>query len=248
MTSTRSLLYWFFLPFLCLCFASACKADKQNHSDGQSTAASEDFAGEPKFTADVHFLAGQVHESKIATPTPNARPLAASEIARYQAAALAQYSAALKLDPDHTPSLYRSAILLGNMKRHDASIAAWRRYADVVGRTPDSLVNLGIACEVADRAAEAEAAYLEATRRDPRHKAAHVNLGILLARQGKVEPAHAVLSQVLEPAAVHWHLGAGLAAGGHDREADYQFAAAARLDPSYSTRPSVEAARTARIE
>ena len=133
------------------------------------SAAQEQFAGEPKFTADVHFLAGQVHESKISAPTPNGHPQPAAEVRRHQSDALNQYAAALKLDPKHTPSLYRSAIVFGDMKRHDQAIGMWQRYVDAVGRTPDSLVNLGIACEMADRAADAEAAYREATRRDPAH-------------------------------------------------------------------------------
>lgn len=247
MTSTRSLLYWFLLPFLCLCFASACKSKGAASTPRSQPRAEEPFKGEPKVTADVHYMSGQLHESRI--PAANdGKAASQAEVTRLQVAALNQYAAALKLEPDHAPSLYRSAVLLSGMKRHEQALAMWERYVAAVGRTPDSLVNLGIASEFAGQPQKAEAAYREATRLDKAHKSAHVNLGILLAKQGQLQPAQATLSSVLEPAAVHWHMGVALLAAGREREADQQFRAAAALDPAYAKRPRVPASTSARVE
>lgn len=248
MNSTRSLLYWFLLPFLCLCFMSACKSGRD---DGQAKArqeADDSFQGDPKVTPQVHYLSGQLLESKIVTPGPNGNAPAAAEVARLQVAALNQYAAALKLDAQHAPSLYRSGVLLSSLKRHEQAIEMWQRYVDATGRTPNSLVNLGIAMEMANQSQEAEQAYREATRLDRTHKAAHVNLGILLAKQGQMQPATAALSAVLEPASVHWHLGVGLMAAGREKEADQQFRTAASLDPAYAKRPAMPGSPTAKIE
>ena len=77
-------------------------------------------------------------------------------------------------------------------------------------------------------------------------KPARVNLGVLLAKQGRILPAKKHLSAVLEPAAVEWHLGAALQAAGQMPAAEDHYRAAAALDPAYAVRPDFGA--TAKIE
>jgi tetratricopeptide (TPR) repeat protein len=243
-----------FLPLLCLiavgaCLISlsACKArDHGPGGDGTAVEAGEQFRGEPKVTADVHYATGQVFESKIATLSA-AGKAEERQITQLRTAALSQYAAGLKLNANHTPSLHRSAALLSAMERHDQAIAMWERYVTATGRTPSSLVNLGLANEMAGRRAAAEQAYREATELDPSHKPAHVNLGILLARQGQLQPAQAALSAVLPPAAVHWHMGVALQSAGKMAEADQQFRAAAAIDPAYARRPAPPSSPSASV-
>ena len=231
----------------CLTSLSACKSrDHGPGGDGPTVENGEQFHGEPKVTADVHYATGQVFESKIATLSA-AGKAEERQITQLRTAALSQYAAGLKLDANHTPSLHRSAALLSAMERHDQAIAMWERYVTATGRTPNSLVNLGLANEMARREEAAEAAYREATERDPSHKPAHVNLGILLARQGQLQPAQAALSAVLPPAAVHWHLGVALQTAGRMEDADQQFRAAAALDPAYARRPAPPSAPSASV-
>lgn len=199
-------------------------------------------------TADTHFAAGQLAESKVLTAPAEGRGSGKRQIAEYRAAALQQYERALRLDPEHVPSLYRSGVLLSEMKRHDAAVEKWRQYVEVVGRTPDSLVNLGLACELAGRTPEAQEAYEQACRLDPRHKPAHVNLGLLLAKQGYLQRAQSSLARVLSPASTHWHLGVALQAAGKVEEAEQQFRAAAGLDPAYAERPQRRTGASARVE
>ena len=231
------------LPLLCLLFLSACTAGR----DSDAQASGDPFRGDPKVTPQVHFLSGQLMESKIASDT-DAGKLSDTQANQYRTAALAQYAAALKLDPNHTPSLHRSGVLLSQMKRHEQALAMWSRYVEATGRTPNSLVNLGLALEMAGRHAQAEETYREATRIDPAHKHAHVNLGLLLARQGQMQPAQSALSVVLDAPAVHWHLGLALEAAGRSREADQQFRAAAALDPAYAQRPRLPSAASAKVD
>lgn len=228
---------------------SACKSSDADRSNGRAdTKSSDPFKGEPNVTAQVHFLSGQLMESKITTPTANGRLPDQGQVAKYQAGALSQYGAALKLDPKHTPSLHHAAALLTNMKRHEAALAMWHRYVEATGRTPNSLVNLGLAYELAGRPKQAEQTYREATQIDPANKPAHVNLGILLAKQGQLQPAQAALAAVLTPAATHWHLGVALQAAGKLSAADQQFRAAAALDPAYAKRHVPLGGETAKIE
>ena len=232
---------------LCLVLLPACKSRDHGPGGDESAQQADSFQGEPKVTPEVHYATAQVFESKIVTPGANGRRPDEQQAAQLRTAALAQYAAALKLDPNHTPSLHRSAALLSDLKRHDQAIAMWERYVAATGRTPNSLVNLGLANERAGRHAAAEEAYRQATRIDPQHKTAHVNLGMLLARQGKLQPAQAAFAVVLSPAATHWHLGIALQSAGKVVEADQQFRAAAALDPAYAKRPALPSGQSASV-
>ena len=234
----------------CLCFLAACRSDSRAapHEGDQVSDSGDSFKGEPRVTADVHYATAQVFESKIATRGANGTRPDAKNVAQLQNAALNQYAAGLKLDPQHTPCLHRSASLLSSMGRHEQALAMWQRYVTATGRTPSSLVNLGLANELAEQPDAAEKAYREATQLDPSHKPAHVNLGLLLAKQGQLQPAQAALSTVLSPAATHWHMGVALQAAGRTKDADQHFRAAAALDPAYAKRPAPPADQSARIE
>jgi tetratricopeptide (TPR) repeat protein len=85
------------------------------------------------------------------------------------------------------------------------------------------------------RLAEAEAAYREAVRIDPRFDAARNNLGILLAMSGKADDAAAEFLAVLRlnprDAAAHLNLGVLRAQQGRRDEAAGHFEEALRLEP-----------------
>ena len=193
------------------------------------------FEARADVTADTFFAAGQFHETSIVRPAN--QQLTSAEQERQQRAAsdeaVRQYAKALELDPEHAPSLFRTAALHTRRGDHDAAEGYWTRYAEATGGAAGAWVNVGVAREVAGRPAEAEAAYRRALAADPTDGTARANLGMLLARDGRVQEASSQLSSAgLSPAAVHWHLAHALndrdpaAAARHRR-------AAAGLDPAY---------------
>ena len=205
-----------------------------------------DAMGEPKFTPDLYYRTGQLAEASSLDVGQNGQPLPPAKARQYEMTALQNYDKALELDPRHAPTLYSVAVLRGRRGEHDKAVEAWKRYADAVGRTPASLTNLAVALEQAGRPADAEKAYAAAIAADPAFKPARVNLGVLLAKQGRILPAKKHLSAVLEPAAVEWHLGAALQAAGQMPAAEDHYRAAAALDPAYAVRPDFGA--TAKVE
>jgi tetratricopeptide (TPR) repeat protein len=145
--------------------------------------------------------------------------------------AIRQYTEALKTDPRHAPSLYRLGVVYAQQRRFEESADAWRRYIDVSGRAAAGYNNLALCHEQAGRAADAKAAFEKGLAADPKNQALHVNYGLMLARQGKVEEAMSQLTAVLTPAEAHYDLGAVFERQGKMAEARMEYRMAAQLDP-----------------
>ena len=194
--------------------------------------------GEPTFTPDLYFRAGQLADVQ-AIETDPAEP---AKIRRLEAAAMRSYAKALDLDKDHAPTLYAVAALRSRRGDWDEAAEAWQRYADATGRGAAAMTNLAVAQERGGKLPEAESSYKSALLADPKFKVARVNLGVLLARRGDVMPARRQLAAVLEPAAVEWHVAAALQSVGQTERAEDHYRAAAALDPAYSERPDLTGA------
>ena len=196
-----------------------------------------DFDGPAEVTAETYFAAGRFHESASISPARGRRQTpaqAAKHLEAQRKLAVKQYRRALDLDAGHKPSLFRLAALLTALGEYDDAGAAWERYVEATGGSAGAWVNLAICREVARDVPGAEAAYRHAVAADPRHEAARVNLGMLLARNGDLQAAAGELSMVLDPASVHWHLGHALQEGDRPEAAARHFRAAASLDPKYA--------------
>src|SRR5215207_10480521 len=70
-----------------------------------------DQPGDPPFTADTRFAAGQLAEAQ-----------------NVAGAAIEQYREALKVNPKHQPSLYRMAVVYTQQKAYPQAIDAWKKY------------------------------------------------------------------------------------------------------------------------
>lgn len=202
----------------------------------------EPFEGKPQVTADTYFAAGQFHETSVVRPVnKRATPEQQARQRRAQReVAIKQYEKALSLDSNHGPSLFRLGVLTTEAKEFETATDYWRRYVDVTGGTAGAWVNLAICLECAGDFVEAETAYRNAIAADPQDKTARVNLGMLLAREGRQQEAIAQLSDVLEPAAVHWHLAHALERRGDHSAANRHFRAAASIDPTYRRTTTAE--------
>lgn len=175
-----------------------------------------DTAEDPPISADTHFAAGQLAEA-------NNDP----------ANAIKQYKSALSLDPKHRKSLYRQAVCLSQLKKHNEAVAAWKQYIEATDGGAKGYSNLGFCHELAGRIDEAEAAYLRGIAKDPKNVACRTNYGLMLARLGRTAEATLQLQAVLTPAEVHYNLASVLEHQGRKEAAKAEYERALQLDPQF---------------
>lgn len=171
---------------------------------------------DPPITASTRFAAGQFSESQ----------------GNFQNAA-SQYEEALQLDPAHNDSMFRLGIVLARLRQYPQAITTWQRYVKATGGSATAYANLGLCYELAGKPVEAERAYRDAIRKDPRNEPARVNYGLMLARYGHTDEALKHLRAVLSEAEAHFNL-----ASVHEERADVQNARkeyqnALLLDPGF---------------
>lgn len=205
-----------------------CACGDQNHAtvDGltpsqaqhlQSNHATFTTAKEPPLNADTHFAAGQLAETQGNFDV-----------------AITQYQAALGIDAHHVPSLFRLGVLYVELRQFDKAIPIWQRYVDASHQSANSYGNLGFCYEAANRAAEAQAAYLKGIDKDSRNLLCRTNYGLMLARQGRVPEAMAIWQPVLSPAEIHYNLGSLDELNGRKDQARMEYQKALGLDPKFS--------------
>src|SRR5207248_892998 len=124
-------------------------------------------AGDPPFTPDTRFAAGQIAEAQ-----------------NDQDRAIAQYQQALKIDPNHQPSLYRLAAVYTQQQKFTEAQTLWQRYIKATKGAPAGYNNLGFCYEMAGDLGEAEKAFKTCIDRDPDDQTCRVNYGLMLARHG----------------------------------------------------------------
>src|SRR5205814_866074 len=96
------------------------------------------------------------------------------------AAAIAQYEAAVKQDSKHAASLYRLGILYTQQKEYAAGIVAWKQFVKATKDEATGYSNLGFCCELAGRNDEAEMSYKKGIAADAHNVPCRVNYGLML--------------------------------------------------------------------
>jgi tetratricopeptide (TPR) repeat protein len=194
----------------CSSHNSSANGGQKLPSDAQITEA------KPKpVNADTHFAAGQFAESQ-----------------GQFAAAMHQYQEALKLDPKHLPSLYRTGVLLTNLKRFDEAIAAWQRYMTATNNSGSAYNNLAYCYEMQGRPKLAEETYKKGIELDPRDAGCRTNYGLMLARRGQIQEAIRIWTPALSDAEIHYNLAGIYQIDGRKQEAKAEYQKALDLDPS----------------
>src|SRR5689334_822847 len=118
---------WLLVPVVA---AGGCGSKGKGADDGAAatskaplTKTAFDTDKEPAITAETRYAAGQLAETQ-------SNP----------ANAIKQYDEALRLKPDHVPSLYRLGVMYAQVKEYPKAIDAWKRY---VKATHDSANGYG---------------------------------------------------------------------------------------------------------
>ena len=171
-------------------------------------------APEPELNVDTRFAAGRLAETQN----------------RLDAAA-EQYEHALKLKPDHVPSLYRLGIVHTKRKQFEQATTVWKQYIKATGHDAGGYSNLGFCYEMAGDATHAEKAYVEGIRRDPRSLPCRTNYGLMLARSGRIPEAEAQLSFVLKPDQVRYNLATVYEQKGEMAQAKKELEKAIEINP-----------------
>lgn len=204
---------------------AGCSKDKEgitrlNGEDAGALSANRnrfETAEDPPLNATSWHAAGQLAESQGAVP-----------------AAIERYQAALKIDPNHRPSLYRLGVLFAQQSKFPQAIDAWERYVQASDGDATALSNLGFCYELAGKAADAEATYKRGIAADKSSEPCRVNYGLMLARSGRINEAIVQLQAVLSPAQVHYNLGSVFEQQGKREAAKAEYRKALALDPNAS--------------
>jgi len=182
---------------------------KGSTSDKETAAAPE-----PELNVETRFAAGRLAETQN----------------RLDAAA-EQYEQALKLKADHVPTLYRLGIVHTKRKQFDDATAVWRRYIKATRDDASGYSNLGFCYEMAGDATNAEKAYMDGIRRDPKSLPCRTNYGLMLARSGRIPEAEAQLSFVLKPDQVRYNLATVYEQKGEIAQARAELTKAVEINP-----------------
>lgn len=174
-------------------------------------------APEPELNANTRFAAGRLAESQEKFDC-----------------AIMQYEQALRLNPNHVPSLYRLGVVQTKMKAYDKAEEAWKSYIKVTKGLASGWSNLGFCYEMAGNIPAAEAAYKKGIEKDPKNEACRVNYGLMLARQNRVDEAQEQLSAVLKPDEVAYNIAAIYEQQGAYAQAKEQLKKAIAANPKNS--------------
>ncbi|MGD0651499.1 MAG: tetratricopeptide repeat protein [Verrucomicrobiia bacterium] len=151
------------------------------------------------------------------------------------AEAIAEYTVALRIDPDDAEVHNNLGFVLAGLGKTAEAIAEYQTALRIQPNLAPAHNNLGLVLAGQGKTAEAIAEYQAALRIKPDLAPTHNNLGITLAHQGKLEEAVAEYRAALQikPDYVeaHCNLASILAAQGKLTEAVAEYQAALRIDP-----------------
>jgi len=168
-------------------------------------------------------------------PIANETRRAAGELAESRGAyaqAAEQYKYLLRKNPGDLRAMYRLGVVYAQMKNYPEAIATWKNYVRATNDSAAAYGDLAFCYELANKPQDAEANYLKAIAKDPRHVPSRVNYGLMLVRQGREAEARPQLEAVLKPAEVHYNVGAAYEALGRKEQAKIEYAKALETDPS----------------
>ena len=103
--------------------------------------------------------------------------------------AAALYQQILKTDPDRTRALHRLAITHDKLGDRERSQELFRKALEESGEDPDLLADYGYSLYLAEEFEKSEHILRRAVEAAPEHSRARLNLGLVLARQGRIAEA-----------------------------------------------------------
>ncbi len=145
--------------------------------------------------------------------------------------AIAQYERARQLDPTLAGLSWRLGVLFGRLGENTKADTEFRAACAMFPENANLLNDYGYFLVEAGWLDQAESRLRRALEIDGSHPQARSNLGILLARQGRLQESFDVFAAAVGPAAAHHNIGVILAQQGKTAEAKQAFHQALAISP-----------------
>ena len=146
--------------------------------------------------------------------------------------AIAQLERARELDPDLKAIAHPLAVLYDRQGRIDAAEREYLAALKETKNSPDVLNDYGYYLYCRDELARAEEALRDCLRQNEKNQTAHLNLGMVLAKQGRDTESFVEFEKAVGPAAAHHNLGLLELRAGRQPEGLRHLQLAAERDPS----------------
>ena len=144
--------------------------------------------------------------------------------------AIGLYEKARKNDPGLKTIAHHLAVLYDIQGDSTRSLAEYRLAVEAEPKNPNVFSDLGYYYFKRDNLGDAERELRKAIELDPKHAKALTNLGMVLAGEKRFEESFQVFAQAVGPAAAHSNVGVLLAKQGRNDEARREFHEALALD------------------
>ena len=148
------------------------------------------------------------------------------------AEAVAQYERVLSLQPDTPGISARLAVLHGRLGNHELASRHFQKALEQSPRDGRLWNDYGYHHYQNGRWSEAERAFRESCRLDSKLERNHINLGLALAQQNRLNEAFEAFTKAVSPGAAHSNIGMVLAQQGRAAEALEAFEQALRTEPN----------------
>lgn len=177
----------------------------------------QDKAENPRILPETHYAAGRVFEQQ-------GSPEKAAE----------QYRKAIAVNHNYTAAYARLGLMLSIAGEHEQAIEAFSKAVELKPGSAILQNNLGFEYLYVENWDLAEQHLRQATKLDPRLPQAHINLGILLGRTERYEPALASFRKVLPEPDAHYNLGLLHRAQGRYALASESFQRVLTINPEFT--------------
>jgi Tfp pilus assembly protein PilF len=152
--------------------------------------------------------------------------------------AIAEFQAAVQLDPDLTNAHYNLGLAYQKQGKLDEAAGAYQAAIQLDPNLSDAHNNLGLIYDAQGKVDQAIAEYQEAIRIDPEDDMAHYNLALSYYHQGELEPAIAEYKETIrlnpDHADAHYNLGRAYYEQGKLDEAIVAWKETIRIEPGDS--------------
>ena len=167
----------------------------------------------------------------------NNRGNALGDLGRHEEA-LADYTRAIELNPQHANAHYNRGNALGDLGRHEEALADYTRVIELNPQHTNAHYNRGVTLDDLGRHEEALADYTRVIELNPQHANAHYNRGVTLDDLGRHEEALADYTRAIEInpqyAKAHNNRGGALGNLGRHEEAVADYTRAIELNPQHA--------------